>query len=145
MSDDKKTMLDLDKETPGSADHVPTYPLETSTKEAFMIILKGIPALLKLLYRLLRNERTPKHIKWWIGGSALYLIVPINLKFKRFKTFPMKMVNYVDDVVVIVTVIQRVLKQTDPDLLEELWEHELSIHEWQDMLYKLKTDLSSYI
>ena len=145
MSDEKKTTPKIDEEKNASSEHVITYPLETSTKDAFMKILKGVPALLKLLYRLLRDERTPKHIKWWIGGSALYLIVPINLKFKRFKTFPMKMVNYVDDIVVIVTVIQRVLKQTEPALLEELWDHEMSIHEWQDMLVKVKTDISSYL
>ena len=87
-----------------------SYPLSVTTKEALKEITRGIPSLLKLFYRLLRDDRTPREIKWWIGGSALYLILPVNLKFKSLKRFPLQIINYVDDVILIFTMVQRIFK-----------------------------------
>jgi len=48
-----------------------SYPLDVTTKEALKEIARGIPNLLKLFYRLLRDDRTPREIKWWIGGLMM--------------------------------------------------------------------------
>ncbi|MDD3965582.1 MAG: hypothetical protein WC372_00330 [Candidatus Neomarinimicrobiota bacterium] len=121
----------------------PSYPLSISTKEALKEIARGVPALLKLFYRLLRDTRTPRGVKWWIGGSALYLILPFNLKFRKLKTFPLQLLNYVDDVLLIFHTVQRVMRDTPTELLEEHWEHERSLGEWRDLLFKIKIDLQN--
>jgi uncharacterized membrane protein YkvA (DUF1232 family) len=122
-----------------------SYPLDISTKEALKEIARGIPSLLKLFYRLLRDDRTPRSVKWWISGSALYLLLPINLKFKNLKRFPVRLLNYVDDVVVTFTMIQRIFNNTPEDLLEELWDHDISLNEWQNLLFKIKTDIRNFV
>lgn len=122
-----------------------SYPLDISTKEAFKEIARGIPCLLKLFYRLLCDERTPRQIKWWIGGSALYLLLPVNLKFRNLKRFPMQLLNYADDIIVIFTVVQRIFKQTPEALLEEHWDHDLSLTDWRNLLFKIKTDIQNFI
>ncbi|MBN2781418.1 MAG: hypothetical protein JXR21_05600 [Candidatus Marinimicrobia bacterium] len=122
-----------------------SYPLDVSTKEALKEIARGIPCLLKLFYRLLRDERTPREVKWWIGGSALYLILPINLKFKKLKRFPLQVLNYIDDVVVVTTMIQRIFKNTPDELLEEHWDHDISLSDWRNLLFKIKTDIQNII
>lgn len=122
-----------------------SYPLDVSTKEALKEIAKGIPALLKLFYRLLRDSRTPREVKWWIGGTALYLILPINLKFKSIKRFPLQLLNYVDDVVLIFTMVQRIFKDTPDELLNEHWQYEMSLVDWRNLLYKLKIDIKNII
>lgn len=119
------------------------YPLNISTKEALKEIARGIPALLKLFYRLLRDERTPRTVKWWIGGSALYLILPLNLKFRKLKSFPLNLLNYADDVILILNTVQRVLRDTPEELLKEHWEHDRSIGEWQDLLFKIRVDMKN--
>ncbi|MDZ7822487.1 MAG: hypothetical protein U5N26_12160 [Candidatus Marinimicrobia bacterium] len=121
------------------------YPLNITTKEALKDIAKGIPALLKLFYRLLRDERTPRRVKWWIGGSALYLILPVNLKFRNLKRFPLRLINYVDDVIVVYGMVQRIFRDTPEILLEEHWDHALPFREWQDLLFKIKTDIQNII
>lgn len=120
-----------------------SYPLNISTKETLKEIARGIPPFLKLLYRLMRDERTPRQIKWWIGGSALYLILPLNLKFRKLSAFPLNLLNYVDDVILILHVVQRVLRDTPEDLLEKYWEHDRSIGEWRDLLFKIRVDLKN--
>jgi uncharacterized membrane protein YkvA (DUF1232 family) len=122
-----------------------SYPLDISTKEAMKEITRGIPCLLKLFYRLLRDDRTPRAVKWWIGGTALYLILPINLKFKNLKRFPVRLLNYIDDIVVIFTMIQRIFNNTPEELLEELWDHDISLTEWQNLLFKIKTDIQNFV
>ena len=122
-----------------------SYPLEISTKEALKEIARGIPPLLKMFYRLLRDSRTPREVKWWIGGTALYLILPINLKFKNLKRFPLQIINYVDDVILIATMIQRIFHDTPKELLNEHWDHDLSLVDWKNMLYKLKIDIKNII
>jgi uncharacterized membrane protein YkvA (DUF1232 family) len=121
----------------------PAYPLSISTKEALKEVLRGIPALIGMFYRLLRDERTPRSVKWWIGGSALYLIMPFNLKFRKLKTFPLQILNYVDDILLISHTVQRVIRDTPVELLEEHWEHDRSLSEWRDLLFKLRVDLKS--
>lgn len=122
-----------------------SYPLDVSTKEALKEIAKGVPALLKLFYRLLRDSRTPREVKWWIGGTALYLVLPINLKFKSIKRFPLQLLNYVDDIVLIFTMVQRIFKDTPDELLEEHWQYEMSLVDWRNLLYKLKIDIKNII
>ncbi len=122
-----------------------SYPLEISTKEALKEIAKGVPALLKMFYRLMRDSRTPREVKWWIGGTALYLILPINLKLRSIKRFPLQLVNYVDDVILIATMVQRIFHDTPEDLLNEHWDYNMSLIDWKNLLYKIKIDIKNLI
>lgn len=120
-----------------------SYPLNVSTKEALKEIVRGVPPLLKMFYRLLRDPATPRSVKWWIGGSALYLILPFNLKFRKLKTFPLQLLNYVDDVLLIFHTVQRVIRDTRAELLDAHWEHDISLKEWRDLLFKIKVDFQN--
>ncbi|MFO7840992.1 MAG: hypothetical protein R6V48_02375 [Fidelibacterota bacterium] len=122
-----------------------SYPLNITTREALKEIARGIPALMKLFYRLLRDENTPRHVKWWIGGSVLYLITPINLKFRNAKRFPFLLLNYVDDIMVVAGLVQRVFHDTPDVLLEKHWTHDMSLTDWQNLLFKIKTDVQNFI
>lgn len=120
-----------------------SYPLNVSTKEALKEIVRGVPPLLKMFYRLLCDPATPRSVKWWIGGSALYLILPFNLKFRKLKTFPLQLLNYVDDVLLIFHTVQRVIRDTPAELLDAHWEHDISLKEWRDLLFKIKVDFQN--
>ncbi|MDD3806588.1 MAG: hypothetical protein PHE86_00945 [Candidatus Marinimicrobia bacterium] len=123
----------------------PAYPLNTSTKDALKHIIKGIPALVKLLFRLIKSRKTSLSIKLWIAGTAIYLVSPLNISIKRFKRYPLKIINYIDDFTIILVVIQKILETCPYDLLEENWDYKIPILEWKDMIYKIRTDIQTAI
>lgn len=122
----------------------PAYPLDVTLKEALTHIGKGIPSLIKLLFRLLKDRRTPVHIKIWLGGTLLYLISPLNLRFQKFQKFPFKLMNYLDDIALILIVLQKTLDTCPPELLNEHWDYKLSIIEWKDLVYKVRVDIQDF-
>jgi len=122
-----------------------SYPLNVTTREAMKEIARGLPSLLRLFYRLLRDDLTPRRIKWWIGGSVLYLILPINLKFRNLKRFPLRLLSYVDDILVVWGMVRRIFRDTPEILLQKHWDHDKSLTEWQNYLFKVKTDIENLI
>jgi uncharacterized membrane protein YkvA (DUF1232 family) len=117
------------------------YPLDATMKEALGHIAGGIPALIKLLFRLMKDRQTPVHIKIWLGGTILYLISPVNFSLKRFKRFPLKMINYLDDLALVLIVVQKILDTCPHELLDAYWDYKIPIIEWKDMIYKVRIDL----
>lgn len=120
------------------------YPLDVSTKEALKEIVKGIPSLLKLLFRLVKDKETPIHIKLWIIGTAIYIVSPLNLSFRAFKHFPFKIINYVDNIALILLTIQKTLYNTPKEILEKYWDHSMSIEEWSDLVFKIQSDIKTF-
>lgn len=120
------------------------YPLDVSTKEALKEIVKGIPSLLKLLFRLVKDKETPIHIKLWIIGTAIYIVSPLNLSFRAFKHIPFKIINYVDDIALILLTIQKTLYNTPKEILEKYWDHSMSIEEWSDLVFKIQSDIKTF-
>ncbi|MDA3871714.1 MAG: hypothetical protein PF551_05110 [Candidatus Marinimicrobia bacterium] len=120
------------------------YPLDVSTGEALKEIAKGIPSLLKLLFRLVKDKETPTHIKLWIVGTAIYIVSPLNLSLRAFKRFPFKIINYVDDIALILLTIQKTLYNTPKEILEKYWDHSMSIEEWTDLVFKIQSDIRTF-
>lgn len=120
------------------------YPLDVSTGEALKGIAKGIPSLLKLLFRLVKDKETPTHIKLWIVGTAIYIVSPLNLSFRAFKRFPFKIINYVDDIALILLTIQKTLYNTPKEILEKYWDHSMPIEEWTDLVFKIQSDIRTF-
>jgi uncharacterized membrane protein YkvA (DUF1232 family) len=110
-------------------------------KEALSHIARGIPSLIKLLFGLMKDRRTPVHIKVWISGTLLYLLSPFNLKIRRFKRYPFKIINYLDDLVLILMVVQKTLDTCPYELLDEHWNYKIPLIEWKDMVYKVRVDI----
>ena len=121
-----------------------SYPLNVSSKEALSEIIKGIPSLLKLLFRLVKDKGTPSHIKLWIVGTAIYIVSPLNLSFHKFKRFPFKIINYIDDIALILLTIQKTLGNTPKEILEKYWDYSMSIEEWSDLVFKIQTDIRTF-
>ncbi len=120
------------------------YPLDISFKEALKKVAKGIPALLKLLFRLVKEKNTPLQIKLWIVGTAIYIISPLNLTFKTFKRFPFKIINYIDDIALILVTIQKTLDNTPKEILDKYWDYSMPIEEWGDLVFKIQTDIKTF-
>jgi len=120
------------------------YPLDVSTGEALKEIAKGIPSLLKLLFRLVKDKETPTHIKLWIVGTAIYIVSPLNLSFRAFKRFPFKFINYIDDIALILLTIQKTLYNTPKEILEKYWDYSMSIEEWTDLVFKIQSDIRTF-
>ncbi|MEA3500314.1 MAG: hypothetical protein U9R41_04755 [Candidatus Marinimicrobia bacterium] len=120
------------------------YPLDVSTSEALKEIAKGIPSLLKLLFRLVKDKETPTHIKLWIVGTAVYIVSPLNLSFRKFKKFPYKIINYVDDIALILLTIQKTLYNTPIEILGKYWDYSMSIEEWSDLVFKIQSDIKTF-
>ncbi len=122
----------------------PAYPLDVTLKEALSHIARGLPALFRLLFCLIKDRRTPLHIKVWISGTALYLISPLNIKIRRFKRFPFKIINYLDDIVLLLMVVQKTLDTCPRELLDEHWNYKIPLIEWKDMVYKVRMDIQDF-
>ncbi|MEA1986118.1 MAG: hypothetical protein U9N76_01350 [Candidatus Marinimicrobia bacterium] len=120
------------------------YPLDISVKDALKKIAKGIPALLKLLFKLLKDKNTSLHIKLWIIGTAIYVITPLNLSFRKFKKFPFKIINYIDDIALILLTIQKTIENTPKETLDKYWDYSMSIEEWSDLIFKIQTDIKEF-
>jgi uncharacterized membrane protein YkvA (DUF1232 family) len=107
-------------------------------------ILRGIPALTKLIWRLIRDAKTPLPVKIWLGGTALYLISPFNLKAGKSLPIPFRLLNRVDDLILILFAILKVFEKTPFELLEKHWSYSMPLHLWQDLVFKIHTDMKQF-
>ena len=121
----------------------PAYPLDITTKEALGHITKAIPSLIKLLFRLMKDRDVPLAVKIWIGGTALYLISPINIPFAKNRIFPFKLLRYLDDIVLVLLTLQKSFRKTPWDILNKHWDYSMPLDQWNDLVFKIYTDLKS--
>ncbi len=122
----------------------PAYPLDISGKEALREILRGIPALTRLIWRLIRDENTPLPVKIWLGGTALYLISPFNLSAGKALPLPFRLLNRADDLILILFAILKMFEKTPFELLEKHWSHTMPLSMWQDLVFKIHTDMKQF-
>lgn len=83
----------------------------------FVRALTGIPAFAKLLFRLLGDRRVPLVDKAIFGFTVVYLFVPLDLVPDW-----LPVVGGVDDLLLVLFSVDRLLHRTDPDLLLEHWD-----------------------
>lgn len=92
--------------------------MPNSNAKAIVIeLLKLIPNLLKLLYRLLEDPRIPKSEKAILAGVAAYVVSPLDL-------IPdvVPFLGKVDDLVLIALVIKRLFNVAGDQVLNEHWD-----------------------
>lgn len=82
----------------------------------FKDILLQLPALVKLIYRLLKDARVSKAEKAVLGGIFLYVLNPMDLMPDL-----LPIIGQIDDVYFIGLGFLRLLSRTDPSLLREHW------------------------
>lgn len=121
----------------------PAYPLDVTTKEALGHIARAMPALAKLLFRLMKDKDVPLTVKVWIGGTALYIISPINFNFSGSRIFPFKILRYLDDIALILLTLQKSFRITPWEILEKHWDYDMPLDQWNDLVFKIQTDLKS--
>ncbi|MGE5380324.1 MAG: YkvA family protein [Methylocystaceae bacterium] len=90
---------------------------KSSAKGVVVELLKVIPNLLKLLYRLLEDPRIPKTEKVILAGVAAYVVSPLDL-IPDFVPF----LGKVDDLVLIALVLKRLFNAAGEQVLNEHWD-----------------------
>jgi uncharacterized membrane protein YkvA (DUF1232 family) len=80
-------------------------------------LLRDIPSLVKLLYRLSRDPRVSRLDKLLLAGAATYLATPYDL-------IPdwIPLLGQLDDLLIVAATVQRLLRRAGLDLLLEHWD-----------------------
>ncbi len=78
----------------------------------------ALPNMLKLIYRLLRDERIPNGTKFFAGGKAVYLVSPIDLLPEAI----LGPLGKVDDLILAAYTLDRLLKVAGPSVVAEHWD-----------------------
>jgi uncharacterized membrane protein YkvA (DUF1232 family) len=80
-------------------------------------LLLLLPNLLKLLVRLVRDPRVSRADKFILGGTILYVIVPVD-----FIPDLIPFVGQVDDTYLVALALIRLLNRADPGVVERHWD-----------------------
>ena len=88
----------------------------------FKQLFVDFPALLKLIYRLLKDSRVSTVDKALLGGIVVYVINPMDL-------IPdvIPVIGQIDDAYLIALGLLRLLNRTDVEVLQEHWEGQYDI------------------
>ena len=88
----------------------------------FKQLFLDFPALLKLIYRLLKDSRVSTVDKVLLGGIVVYVINPMDL-------IPdvIPVIGQIDDAYLIALGLLRLLNRTDVEVLQEHWEGQYDI------------------
>ena len=81
-----------------------------------------LPRLLRLLIRLVRDPRVSRADKVILGGTILYVIVPLD-----FIPDMIPFIGQVDDVYLVAISILRILNRTDASIVAEHWDGDIDI------------------
>ncbi|HEY3132872.1 MAG TPA: DUF1232 domain-containing protein [Acidobacteriota bacterium] len=86
-------------------------------KERFKNLLRYMPDLIRLLYRLLRDPRVSSGDKAILGAVMVYVVNPFDLIPDAIPVL-----GQVDDIYLISLAVLRLLNRTDPSVLSEHWQ-----------------------
>ncbi len=98
-------------------DRRPPRPRRTASQVGAEV-LKTVPNLAKLMYRLMRDDRVPTRTKVIVGAAGVYFASPVDLIPELL--FPI--VGRVDDLIVLAFATDRLLRSVDREVIEELWD-----------------------
>lgn len=79
-------------------------------------VARFVPDCAVLLRRLLRDPRVPRSSKALLAALALYLVTPFDLV-----PDVVPVVGQLDDAIVVLAVLRRVVRTTDPAVIAEHW------------------------
>ncbi|MEE4310490.1 MAG: DUF1232 domain-containing protein [candidate division KSB1 bacterium] len=78
-------------------------------------MLVNLPGIIRLVWRLVRDRRTPMRLKLILFGAVLYVVSPADL----IPGFLIPVLGQIDDVVVLILATQYFLKSCPPELIAE--------------------------
>ena len=96
----------------------------------FKQLFVDFPALLKLIYRLLKDYRVSAVDKAILGGIVVYVINPMDLIPDAIPV-----IGQIDDAYLIALGLLRLLNRTDVEVLQEHWEGQ---HDIVDLLKEIE-------
>lgn len=104
-------------ETTPTGDHLPEVRDRSSARRVLHELTMFLPNFVILLKRLMTDPRVPTRSKMIVGGTALYLISPIDVVPDFVPGL-----GQLDDVVVAVLALHSLLNRVDEDVILEHWQ-----------------------
>lgn len=93
---------------------------DASTKE----LVFAIPDIARLLWRVIRDERAPRLVRYGLMGLAAYLALPIDVVPDWIP-----MLGQIDDLVVLTVGVRTLLRRVPESMLREHWSGERHVLE----------------
>lgn len=90
---------------------------KSGAKAAARRLLRDLPSLFKLVWRLLRDAEVPRVDKVLVGAVFVYMLTPIDLIPDVFGVF-----GWVDDLYLLGLALSRLVASAGPDLLLRHWD-----------------------
>ncbi len=85
-------------------------------------VMGAVPAMGKLLVRLVRDDRVPLSRKLLLAAAAAYVFSPVDF----FPDF-LPILGHLDDLALVMLVFEKLVLETDDEVLFELWEGDPSV------------------
>ncbi len=82
----------------------------------------AIPAMAKLVVRLVRDDRVPLSRKLLLAAAAAYLLSPVD-----FLPDVLPVLGHLDELALVMLVFEKLVLQTDDEVLFDLWEGDPSV------------------
>ena len=117
MNDDSVLASPLGEASLSGPDTSPA-PERLTRLEVAAEVIKAVPNLVRLCFRLLGDPRVPIKTKALLGFSGIYLLSPVDLVPELM--FPI--IGRVDDVILLAYALHRLLDAVEPSVLQEHWE-----------------------
>lgn len=76
-----------------------------------------MPNLVKLVARLLRDQRVPRRAKIAVAFAAAYVVSPVDLIPDKIPV-----VGWVDDILIMMFALDSIIQRAGPEVVEELWD-----------------------
>jgi uncharacterized membrane protein YkvA (DUF1232 family) len=92
-------------------------PRDASSLAGIVTTLGDLAALGKLILRLARDPRVSRLDKLLLAGAAAYVVLPSDLIPDH-----LPVIGQLDDVLLVVLALHRLLERTDPEVLFEHWD-----------------------
>lgn len=86
-------------------------------RQAARALIRELPNLFKLVFRLLRDPRVPRFDKLLFGAVALYMVTPLDL----IPDF-LGVLGWIDDLYLLGLALGRLMVSVDPDHLLDHWD-----------------------
>src|SRR5438128_1900283 len=117
----KTTPTGIDNGTDSRAKHLKRAD-RRGLKARMKELLLMLPRLVKLLLKLVRDPRVARSDKVILGGTILYVIIPLD-----FIPDMIPFIGQVDDAYLVAIAILRILNRTDPSVIAQHWNSDIDI------------------
>ncbi|MGI8786071.1 MAG: YkvA family protein [Acidobacteriota bacterium] len=89
----------------------------TDVRKRLVQLILELPALVRLIYRLIKDPRVSRMDKVLLAGVVVYVLNPLDLLPDAIP-----FIGQVDDIYLVAVALIRMAHRTDPSVLRELWD-----------------------